>query len=487
MPLPWLVIGAGAALIGASQHSKAKKKNEEAQSYLRNAERKYNRAKESLESAQQETEQSLLRLGTSKKEVLETSVRRFVSSWQKVKDTTLKPSPGLDEISKFSISSAEALELAEMVDIYQGQFSGAAKGVVTGGLISLAVSGSLPAVTGALTSAGGALLAGNIAGAAGFAGSALALGAAVTPLAAVAAPVMLFTGFSANAQADENLAEAQKTYKQAKRAVAKMKTQETLCRAIAEKADMFNELLASLNEIFKPITESMQRIVNGKKTSFWSDQIKQEDLSDDEIDVIAVARAVAGAVKSVLDTPILLGNGSINPGTEAQCEEIRAAIPAYRDNAQRVRTEYLSAKKRRADEAKRLAEEGRTKATVAVVASAETAGNAGAVSQSEELAAINFITSCIAAAALYFAFERSIKIFIGLCVVSAIIMGILMETRQGEKFRSVFLRNLCLMSMKIWAGGLAFGLIGYFIHPLLAVVLVIGAFIDDEGPLKELM
>lgn len=475
-------------MLGASQHSKAKKKNEEAQSYLRNAERKYNRAKESLESAQQETEQSLLRFGTSKKEVLETSVRRFVSSWQKVKDTTLKPSPGLDEISKFSISSAEALELAEMVDIYQGQFSGAAKGVVTGGLISLAVSGSLPAVTGALTSAGGALLAGNIAGAAGFAGSALALGAAVTPLAAVAAPVMLFTGFSANAQADENLAEAQKTYKQAKRAVAKMETQETLCRAIAEKADMFNELLASLNEIFKPITESMQRIVNGKKTSFWSDQIKQEDLSDDEIDVIAVARAVAGAVKSVLDTPILLGNGSINPGTEAQCEEIRAAIPAYRDNAQRVRTEYLSAKKRRADEAKRLAEEGRTKATVAVVSDK----SAEAVSQPEEplsmkLAAINFITSCIAAAALYFAFERSIKIFIGLCVVSAIIMGILMETRQGEKFRSVFLRNLCLMSMKIWAGGLAFGLIGYFIHPLLAVVLVIGAFIDDEGPLKELM
>ena len=190
MPIPWLIVAGGAALLGASQHSKARKKNEVAQSYLRNAERKYNRAKESLESAQQETESSLLTLGTSKKEVLESSVKRFLGSWKKVKDCQFVQSDNMNEADNFAITPAGALELAEMSDIYQDKYSSAATGVVTGGLISLAVSGSLPAVTGALTSAGGALLAGNIAGAAGFAGSALALGAAVTPLAAVVAPVM---------------------------------------------------------------------------------------------------------------------------------------------------------------------------------------------------------------------------------------------------------------------------------------------------------
>lgn len=483
MPMPWLVIGAGAALLGASQHSKVKKKNEEAQSYLQRAEKKYNRAKESLESAQHETESSLLALGTSKREVLQTSVRRFLLSWEKVKDVKLKESPGLNEISRFAITPAGALELAEMSDICQDKYSGAAKGVVTGGLISLAVSGSLPAVTGALASAGGALLAGNIAGAAGFAGSALALGAAVTPLAAIAAPVMLFTGFSANAKADENLSEARRTYSEAKRAVAKMETQETLCRAISERAEMFSALLSDVNAIFSPVTKTMERIISGKKTSFWSDKIKAEDLTDDECGVIAAARALAGAVKSILDTPILLGNGSINPGAEAECEDIRAAIPAYTEGVKTAEERY------RVAEEMRVAER---KSEAAAVVADETGGNSRAVSQTEEplsmkLVTINFITSCIAAAVLYFAFERSLKIFIGLCVVCLIIGGLLIEFK--ERIPASF-RNLCLglgaIPIKIGFGSLAFGLAAYFIHPLLAVVLVIGVFID-EGPLKELM
>lgn len=480
MPLPWLVIGAGAALLGASQHSKAKKKNEEAQSYLQRAEKKYNRAKESLESAQHETESSLLALGTSKREVLQTSVRRFLRSWEKVKDINLKDSPGLNEISRFAITPAGALELAEMSDIYQDKYSGAAKGVVTGGLISLAVSGSLPAVTGALASAGGALLAGNIAGAAGFAGSALALGAAVTPLAAIAAPVMLFTGFSANAKADENLSETRRTYSEAKRAVAKMETQETLCRAISERAEMFSALLSDVNAIFSPVAKTMERIISGKKTSFWSDKIKAEDLTDDECGVIAAARALAGAVKSILDTPILLGNGSINPGAEAECEDIRAAIPAYTEGVKTAEERYRVAEERRAAERK-------SEAVAVVAADNETGGNSGAVSQTEEMETINFITSCIAAAMLYFAFERSLKIFIGLCVVCLIVSGLLIEFK--ERIPASF-RNLCLglgaIPIKIGFGSLAFGLAAYFIHPLLAIVLVIGVFID-EGPLKELM
>ncbi len=475
MPVPWLVIGAGAALLGASQHSKAKKKNEEAQSYLQRAEKKYNRAKESLESAQHETESSLLALGTSKREVLQTSVRRFLRSWEKVKDINLKDSPGLNEISRFAITPMGALELAEMSDIYQDKYSGAAKGVVTGGLISLAVSGSLPAVTGALASAGGALLAGNVAGAAGFAGSALALGAAVTPLAAIAAPVMLFTGFSANAKADENLSEARRTYSEAKRAVAKMETQETLCRAISERAEMFSALLSDVNAIFSPVAKTMERIVSSKKTSFWSDKINAEDLTEDECGVIAAARALACAVKSILDTPILLGNGSINPGAEAECEDIRAAIPAYTEGVRAAEERYRVAEEMRVAERK-------SEAVAVVAADNETGGNSGAVSQPEKpmnvlVVTIKCIISCIAAAALYFAFERSLGIFIGICVVCLIVGVFMLEYQERIPAPLQFISMLLtLITVKIGFGSLAFGLAAYFINPLLGVVAVLAVF-----------
>ena len=161
-----------------------------------------------------------------------------------------------------------------------------------------------------------------------------------------------------------------------------METQETLCRAIAEKADMFNSLLSELNGLFAPVTEAMEKIVNGKKSGFWSGRIKQEDLSDDEVDVLRVARAIAGAVKSVLDTPILTKGGDINPDAETECGRVRNALPAFSENAPRALEAYRVAEERRAAEAKRLAAqiaaEGGRVESVAVAA-----GNAGAVSNAE--------------------------------------------------------------------------------------------------------
>lgn len=313
MPVPILLagLGVGAALLGAGGHLSAKETNERAQSLSEDARELYNNAKSSLEKAQGVTEKSLLKLGYSKKNVLDTSMKQFLNSYDKIKTVVVKESVGLNEISNFTIDQQDAIQLREMTDIYSSSVSSGATGAAAGAIVALAASGDLLLVTDGLALAGSALAAGEIGAAAGIAGSALSFGAAMTPLAAVAAPVVLFTGISASIKADENLEKAQTMYAEAEAASEKMKVSETLCNAISERADMFDETLTELNGLFSRCTNLLDEVIRKKEGRFFKKTLTSADFSENDLQLIAVARSLAGAVKAIIDTPILNNEGGI--------------------------------------------------------------------------------------------------------------------------------------------------------------------------------
>jgi len=241
MPIPWLLVGLGAAALGLGGHADAKETNEKAQRISEEAQQMYNSAKNSLEIAQSNTEKALLNLGYKKKNILDSSMHQFVDSFEKIKHIQLKESVGIHEVSKFSIDSQAIVEVRKMTDIYSSTIKSGATGAAAGAIVALAASGSLPIVTGSLATAGSILMTGEIGLAAGLAGSALSFGAAMTPLSAIAAPVVLFTGISASIKADENLEKARTMYAEAELAVEQMETSKTLCNAIAKRSEMFEE------------------------------------------------------------------------------------------------------------------------------------------------------------------------------------------------------------------------------------------------------
>ena len=260
MPLPLFLLGGLAAAVGIGGHLDAKETNEKAQRLSNDAKTMYDNAKCSLESAKSKSENSLKNLGTTKKYVMETSVKQFIRAFDRIKHIQLNNPIELNELSKLMVNNNSVLQLQKMTDIYESAFSSGATGAATGALIALAASGSLPVVTGTLSVAGSALAAGEIGAAASIAGSALSFGAAMTPLAAVAAPVILFTGISSSLKADENLEKARTVYSEAEAAVEKMKISETLCDSISKKSEMFNSLLTELNVMFSASTKLMDDV-----------------------------------------------------------------------------------------------------------------------------------------------------------------------------------------------------------------------------------
>lgn len=345
MAIPF-ILGAGAAIvgaIGAISHLSAQEKNEKAQALNDEAEWLYNNATRSLEQAKKRAEQSLLVLGNNKKHVLETSIKQFIVVYKRIKNIELSESVGINEIKNFSISQNGVLQLVEMSDKYHSTFKSCTAGVATGVIMSLAANGSLLTVAGALSTAGTALAAGNIGAAAGITGAALSFSAAVTPLAAIAAPVLLFTGLSASANADKNFEKARSRYAQAQVAVEKMKTSELLCDAIHDKANMFNNLLNELNEMFSYCVALLD-VVTKKKMWFFQDEVDAKRFNENELKLVAVTRALAGAVKAIIDTPILNENSEITIESTNVCNDTLNKLPAFSNAVEEVKNAKYNGK-----------------------------------------------------------------------------------------------------------------------------------------------
>lgn len=324
-----LLLGLGAAIVGAGGHLSAQETNERAQEIAKEAQELYNREKEALEQAQKKAEESVLRLGYSKQNVMETSVDQFLTVYRKIKNVQLAESVGLNEISKFAIEPQDTIQLQKMADIYESALSSTVTGAAAGTIASLAVSGYLPVATGILSSAGTYLAAGEVATAIGTAGTALSFATTMTPLAAIAAPVVLFTGISSSIKADENLEKAIAMEAEAEAAVEKMKVSETMCSAIAERADMFDCLLNELDAMFSQCTQLLSGVVQSKTGLFKGKTVDVKNLTEAEIKLIAVTRSLAGAVKAVIDTPILKQDGSLSEEGQEVYEDTKERVEDF--------------------------------------------------------------------------------------------------------------------------------------------------------------
>lgn len=340
MPIPFLLAGLGVAagVLGAGGHLSAKETNEKAQRISREAQEMYDEEKQRLVNAQNYTEKALLSLGYEKKNTLDGSMKQFLNSYDKIKHINVKDSIGLDELEKFSIDPQGAISMQKMTDIYANSMKSGATGAAAGAVVALAASGSLSVVTGGLATAGSALLAGEVSAAAGIAGSALSFGAAMTPLAAVAAPVILFTGISASIKADENLEKANTMYAQAEAACEQMKISEVLCEGITDRSNMFKDVLIELNKMFSECTVLLDQVVRKKEGRFFKKKITSADFSENDLKLIAVSRSLAGAVKAIIDTPILDNEGALSESSWDTYSETERLLPEFSEAVEEVKS-----------------------------------------------------------------------------------------------------------------------------------------------------
>ena len=338
MPLLTLLGGAAALAAGAlgvGGHLDAQEKNEQAEQIRDMAKTSYDATKTILNLDIKITQQSLIELGTTKQKVLESSMERFIRSYEKIKEIQMSTNGEVDDLASFQFSSEDMVEIQQLDSNYESAVStdaAEAADAAAGAALLLAAGGSIPVLAEGASMAGAMLSIGEVGTAASIAGS--TVGAALTPLAAVAAPVVLFTGLAASMKADENLEQAQVMQAQAEEAMEKMETSMILCEAIVEKSKMFNELITQLNGMFDECSQKLEQTISrreAERRKYKNKKLQGRDFTRDEIKLMAVTGSLAKAMKVAIDTPMLKDDcsGELTSEAEGDFENMQAQLPAF--------------------------------------------------------------------------------------------------------------------------------------------------------------
>ena len=341
MPIPVLFIGIGAATtaFGVGKTIKAGINQKKANQTNKNAEEIVKAASKKMDTCSKNSGAAIDNLGKCKIQILDGSIKSFITEFEKLDHVELSESSGLSELQELVLNQENFTELKYLQSMATSMAGFVVSGTMVGGVVSGTMAGALTAfgaygAAGALATASTGTAIATLSGAAAtnatlafFGGGSLAVGGlgvaggTVVLGGLVAGPALAIFGAVAGAKASANLDKAYSNLENAIEYKEAMDVGASLCIGIRKRASMFNRFLISLNSVFIPLVYEMTQIISNKGTDF-------RDFSDDEKKVVAEAVALAGAIKSILDTPILDEDGNLTPESDKIVETTREKLGA---------------------------------------------------------------------------------------------------------------------------------------------------------------
>lgn len=320
MPIPFLFIAAAAATgtIGVGKSIKAGVDNKDAKNTNQRAENIVKSATKKIETCRENCGKSIDDLGTAKIDVLDSSIKPFIQVFEKIKSIELEESDGLNELQKMILDKKEFQELKEL----QGMAASMAGGVASGAMAGAVTAFGAWSAAGTLASASTGTAIAALSGAAKanatlafFGGGAKAvgglgmLGGSAVLGGLIAGPALAVLGVVVGAKASANKEKAYSNLAKAKEYEEEMNAASDLCIGIRKRSNMFRRFLLSLNSVFDPLIYEMNEIVERSGCDY-------RDYNKEERETVAKAMALAGAIKTILDTPILDEDGNLTAESE---------------------------------------------------------------------------------------------------------------------------------------------------------------------------
>lgn len=256
-------------------------------------------------------------LGKCKIKILNNSIKPFIEIFEKINYIEISNSMEFNELQKIIFDKKKFSELKEIQsiaasldnDVIDGIATGVAGGVLTafgaysiaGALATASTGTAIASLSGiAATNAtlaffgGGSLAVGGL----GIAGGTMILGGLI------AGPALAIFGSFMSLKASSNLEKAYLNLEKAQKYEKELKAVINACKEISERANKFTNFLTSIDSNFFPLTQKMSQIIVSKGTDY-------RNFSSDEKKIISQAITLAGAIKSILDTPILDKDGNL--------------------------------------------------------------------------------------------------------------------------------------------------------------------------------
>ncbi len=325
VPLALSILSGGLAAAGIGTGANALHNNQKAQSINQSSQATVDYANESADAARKKSNKSLETLGKTKLEVLDQSMNRFISTFEKIHSIDLKDSPALNEFKSFSLDKQSIVHIRKLSNLASSALGGLIGGAGAGALAAFGAYSATMTFAAASTGTAIASLSGVAAtnatlaflggGALAAGGGGMALGSTVLG-GVVAGPAIAILGIVMNASASKNLDHAYSNHYKAEEIIAAMHVIKALCDAITARAELYTVLLKNLDLIFVNLIEDIEHITYVHGYDYAS-------YTNEEQSTIAMTLSMAGAIKKILDTPLLDEDGSLTESSHAVHDEIK--------------------------------------------------------------------------------------------------------------------------------------------------------------------
>lgn len=340
MPIPFLFIGIGAVtgMFGVGKSIKAGADQKDANETNQEANRIVERASRKIDTRRKECGKSIDRLGKCKIEILDQSIKTFITEFEK---TNIKVESegltGLNELQKIPLDKKEFAELKQMQSMATSMAGGVASGALAGALTGFGAYGAAGAFATASTGTAISALSGAAAtnatlaffgggalnATAGAAGLGMAGGSAVLG-GLVAGPALAVLGVVVGAKASANRDRAYSNYAKAKAFEEEMNAACDMCVGIRRRAAMLQRFLLSLNSVFEPLVYEMAETIKQEGPDY-------ERYSPKGQQVVMKAMKLAAVIKTLIGTPLLDENGNLTVESEL-LEEMDTPSPDKNGN-----------------------------------------------------------------------------------------------------------------------------------------------------------
>ena len=224
IPLLFIAIAATTGAVGVGKSIKAGVDQKEANNTNGYADRVVKEASEKIETCRKNCGSAIENLGRCKIDILDNSIKPFISEFEKINHVELTESKGLNELQKMVLDKGNFSELKELQSMATTMIGGVASGAVVGAVTAFGAYGAAGALATASTGTAIASLSGAAAtnatlaffgggslavGGLGIAGGTAVLGGLVAGPALAALGVVVGAKASANKdRAYSNLAKA---------------------------------------------------------------------------------------------------------------------------------------------------------------------------------------------------------------------------------------------------------------------------------------
>lgn len=327
MPLPLVPIAIAAAvgLFGAKKGIDAHSDQKKAKDLGQRAQKKFDKAKKTLEKAREECTADLESLGQLKFDIWDRQLGRFVALFSQLRNVEVIGASKVEQLGSKAFSKEELAQMHELSALANEVVSGGVSAIGSGALVGMASYGGATMLASASTGTaisslggaaatnatlawfgGGSLAAGGL----GIAGGTAVLGGLV------AAPVLAVGGMVLAAKAKKNLAEAKANLAKAKKAASEMRAATSLVEGIRKVAAQFQDVTMKLDERFTPVLDDLDAMIAQRQRRWrwlpWKVRINFARLSEPKQRAAHFAYLFAQTLKIVLETPMLTQQGALS-------------------------------------------------------------------------------------------------------------------------------------------------------------------------------